>query len=393
MDLPLRVRNHHFVEFVTRYANREAARATHGELADTYARFYLRGDPLADAAAADLRAMADGHAVLGRAVAAHDAEGPESLRRLVAEARSVPEWVDFDRADEGARAYRRLGTAGFMVLSAWSLMNGYHSGPAVKPLMFTGQLNRSAGRRLAETARFVTEVAQRGAMRRGGSAVALAIQVRVMHAMVRNMLRDSADWDTAAWGVPINQADMAGTVVEFSLLVQRGAEQLGFVFSDREAEAMLHLWRYAGHVLGVHPRLLAELASVERGVPFAQLIHDVQPGPDEDSLALARALRATLLEGAERPWERAGARFVQRYHDGLTWAFNGDEIARDLGIPNRAWRHAVIPTRWVVGALEMARVRLPGATHVADWLGNRTVRRNVAGMLGGREPDFRARRV
>jgi len=379
------------VEFAARYVNRRVARRRYGGLADTYARFQLVGDPTADEAAAALGE--EGYAVLGRALEGDTRRVPEALSRLLADARRVPEWVDFARIDEGALAYQRLGSVGFLVLSAWSLMNGYHCGPAVKPLVHTGQLDRMAGRRLAETGRFVSEVVQRGALRPGGAGLALTARVRMMHAMVRRMLVGDPGWDTAAWGVPINQADMVGTVIEFSLLVQRGAEQLGFVFSDEEAEAMLHLWRYVGHVSGVDARLLAELDSVARGVRFAQLVHDVQPGPDADSVALARALRGTLLTDGGGLLTRAAGRLLQRYHDGLTWAFNGDEVAGGLQIPNRRWRHAVVPTRVVVGGFEAARRRLPGATRVAAFVGNRTVRRDVRKMLAGREPDFRARRV
>ena len=382
------------MEFSARYVNRDAARRRYGALADTYAGYHLVGDPLADEAAAVLASMprAAAYDALARALeGARDV--PEPLLRLIDSARERPAWVDAGRLDAGAIVYQRIGALGFMVLSAWSLMNGYHSGPAVKPLMFTGQLDRMASRRLAETARFVTEVAQTGAMRPGGPGVALTIRVRVMHAMVRQMLAGEADWDTGAWGVPINQGDMVGTIVEFSLLVLRGAEQLGFVFEPRESEDLLHLWRYVGHVIGVAPRLLEELSSYERGVRFAYLVRDVQPGPDADSLALAKALRATWVDDAGRPLERLGGALLQRYHDGLTWAFNGEAVARGLHIPNRSWRHAAVPTRIAVRTLEAARRRLPGATWLAAFVGNQMVRRRVSGMLGGTDPDYQARRV
>ena len=225
-------------------------------------------------------------------------------------------------------------------------------------------------------------------MRRDGQGWALSVRVRVMHALVRRMLSRSPRWNAADWGQPINQADMAGTVVEFSLLVLAGARKMGFHFTRDEAEAVVHLWRYCGFVSGVDDELLRYFASEERGVWFAELIDHVQPGPDEDSLALASALRRVPLEMAETSGRVRFGRFVTKLHDGLTWAFNGPDIAGSLGIPNRRWRLAIYPARALVAPMELARRVVPGLHDVAVRLGNRIVRADVDRMLDGAEPAF-----
>jgi len=245
-------------DFVQRYVNRAEARARYGPRVDRYARFYEVGDPLADAVVEAFEAMGrdDAQAMLMRALD-HGIDtvpdAPEALRALVAQVDAVPVWADFDRMDRGARAYQRTGTASALVLSAFSLMNGYRCGAAVKPLVFTRQLEQMAPRRLAETGRFIVETIQEGAMRRTGEGFKLAVRVRVMHAMVRRMLLRTEWWDREAWGVPINQADMAGTILEFSMLMIHGTRMLGFRFSREESEAILHLWRYSGWLGGVDP--------------------------------------------------------------------------------------------------------------------------------------------
>ena len=98
-------------------------------------------------------------AALTRGISSLDAP-PAPLVALFRQLDRVPEWVDWERLELGARTYQRVGPATLLILSAWSLMNGYHCGPAVKPLAFTRQLEAMAPRRLAETGRFVTEVAQ-----------------------------------------------------------------------------------------------------------------------------------------------------------------------------------------------------------------------------------------
>jgi hypothetical protein len=381
------------VRFAERYQNREQARKIYGAMADEYGRLQFVGDALADAFVAECtEGRLPMHKLLGQALE-HGidsvTDAPQSLIDLFEELDQVPGWADFELMDLGALTYQRLGPAAMIILSSWSLMNGYRCGPAVKPLMATGALARMAPRRLAETSRFVTEVCQVGGMRRHARGFTTSARVRIMHALVRRKLSRSPDWCTEAWGSPINQGDMAGTVIEFSLLVLAGARRLGFHFSREEAEAVIHLWRYCGYVNGVDRRLLRHFASEEQGVRFAEMVNAVQPGADDDSRALAAALRAVPMQMATSPMQKRLSRFVTKYHDGLTRAFNGDEIADALEIPNPRWKHSIHPTRVVVRSMELARRALPGGTRLAQRLGNRAVRADVNRMLAGVEPAFR----
>lgn len=387
-------------EFADRYVNREQARHRYGPLADEYARYQLRGDPLADA-------LVEAFAARGPSERARFEEwletdrvpegSSEALAAFAESLRTPPSWADFQRMKLGARTYQRVGPSGMLILSAWSLINGYHSAPAVKPLTFTGRLDYGAYRRLAETGRFVAEVAQIDGMRRFGEGFKTTVRVRVLHAQVRRMLQLSPTWDTKAWGTPINQADMAATVIEFSLLLLAGAREMGFHFEPEESEAVVHLWRYVGLVSGVDPKLLEEFETEERGARFARLVHLIQPGPDQDSLDLAHALRRVPGEAAMR-LGRGGrldllrARFLERYHDGLAWAFNGEAICTNLEIPHASWRAAIYPTRAIVGALEGVRRALPFGTELMAKLGNAAIRKRVREMLEGQEPDFEAKR-
>lgn len=352
----------------------------------------MRTDPLADAVVAEAAEQRrNTHRLLDTALRRGiDAvsDPPPSLIALFDQLDRVPAWVDFEQLRLGARTYQRLGPASMLILSAWSLMNGYRCGPAVKPLALTGQLSRMAPRRLAETSRFVTEVSQSAGMRRHRSGFQLTARVRVLHAMVRRMLLRTGNWNQTAWGAPINQADMMGTVIEFSLLVLAGARKMGFHFADEESEAVVQLWRYCGYVSGVDDWLLDQLRDETAGVRFATMVDKITPGPDHDSVALAQALRRVPKQMARSRIQRRLSGFVTRYHDGLTWAFNGAGVANSLRIPNAHWRYAIYPTRAFIGAAELARRVLPGANVWATRLGNRMVRDEVERMLGGVEPAF-----
>ena len=123
-----------------------------------------------------------------------------------------------------------------IVLSAWSLINGYHSSAAVKPLAFTGELRHRAQRRLAETARFVSEATQVDGLRAGRPGRDISLRVCLIHSHVRRACLDSGQWRSDLWGLPINQADMFGTLLEFSLLMMDGAQRLGFFLTAQERE-------------------------------------------------------------------------------------------------------------------------------------------------------------
>jgi hypothetical protein len=50
----------------------------------------------------------------------------------------------------------------------------------------------------------------------GGCGWAAVLRVRLLHSAVRVRLSQQPKWDTAAWGVPINQEDLLVTQLAFS---------------------------------------------------------------------------------------------------------------------------------------------------------------------------------
>jgi len=379
--------------FPNRYSNRAQARRRFGDDADRYGCFYLVGDPVADALAASVRAHGepakrDFETALHSGLSAVAHPSPE-LTRFFERAEHVPAWVDFEELEMGALAYQRFGILGMIVLSAWSLINGYHSSAAVKPLAFTGQLKHNTQRRLAETARYVSEATQVDGLRRGRPGYEISLRVSVIHAHVRDACTRSPDWRTVDWGVAINQADMLGTLLEFSLLMMDGARRLGFNATAEERKAILAMWRYSGHLSGVDPWLLEHLATEGRTRRIAELIRIVQPGPDEDSLMLANQLLKVPKNDIEAGLPKAIVLAFSRFHNGLARALNGHEIADDLGVPDDLWQYAEYPIRAVVGPLERVRRWIPGADKAVARANNVIIRRDLERNLRGRDAEFR----
>ncbi|MEZ4300132.1 MAG: oxygenase MpaB family protein [Polyangiaceae bacterium] len=324
----------------TRYTNLEAARARFGDRVDRLAPFFSRTDPLADDAVAAMSALGPGQgfALLERMLEgglSAEPAAPAALRDFFAEATRVPAWLDWPTIDRGGDVLLRAGLAGGLVLGAMSLPLGYASPAGNKPLVLSGRLTEQAPRRLSETSRFVQAVSQPGGMRPGGDGLKITLKVRIMHAHVRRMLLRSDRWDSAAWGAPINQHDMAATTLLFSLVVLEGLRRFGFEIGHDEAERYMHLWRWVGLVSGVDTELLP--ASQIEGLALADLIHLTQGDPDDDSRALVRALMDTPIASARTPREKREAPVRAQIGRGILRGLLGPELATKLGVG---------PTRW-----------------------------------------------
>ena len=375
-----------------RFVNVEPARRTFGDRVDRLAPFLLKADPPADEAVAALTRL-DGDAawrMVSRAAehgVASVPEAPPAMRALFDAVEYVPAWVDWDTLDRRCAVLLRAGALGGMVLGAKSLVFGYAAPAGNKPLVLSGQLAQRASRRLNETARFVQAVCRPGGLRPGADGYAIALKVRLMHARVRQMIARSGRWDTDAWGVPINQHDMAATSMLFSSVVLEGLEQLGMRIRASEADDYMQLWRYASHVLGVEPELVP--TSVTEARRLMELIAATQERPDDDSRALVRALMEAGLTQARTPAERTMAERRMHFGHALCRELVGDALADDLAVGRTRFSLAIPVLKRIVRATERVRgsVRFADAQAIAS--GERYWKRVVEIGLAGATAEFR----
>lgn len=257
---------------------------------------------------------------------------PAALRRFFEVVDTRPAWVDDTLLDRGARAMQKLGWDGFDLLTWGSLLGGYRSAAALEPLVRSGRLlGASTARRTAETSRWFLACIEDGGMRRGSEGWQLTVQVRVMHAFVNYQLEQDPTWDWELRGTPINQYDQASTLAVFSTTPLLQARLLGLRVSRRDSEALMHLWSYIGWLMGVEEHWLPRTERAGRRIIYQLLAHD--PGPDENSRMLARALVESQAEVPGGRWRGALAREV-----GLSSAtfLNGRAGMHELGLPARA---------------------------------------------------------
>lgn len=57
------------------------------------------------------------------------------------------------------------------------------------------------------------------------------------------------DWEPK-WGLPVNQEDLVGTLLSFSVAIPRGLACLGVNLPTEDRDAFFHIWRVIGHILG-----------------------------------------------------------------------------------------------------------------------------------------------
>lgn len=342
----------------------DAARNAYGSLIDRLGPALFRTDPLADRAVEALATL-DGraaHRALDDALAG-DASAPREMRALVEAARDFPVWVDERRMDRAGQLLFRSGVPGGIVLGAKSLLLGYCVPGGNQPLVWSGRLETGVSRRLAETAKFVCAVAEPGGLQPNGEGFRITLRVRLIHAQVRLLIRQRGGWKNEAWGEPINQHDMLGTVLLFANAWLDGVEALGIQVTEREAEDYVHLWRVCGHVLGVEHDLLA--ATREEGDRLGHVMKITQGPPDDVARRLVKAFLTHPEEAARTERERrAIARRMQAYA-GMVRGLLGDELADQLELPKDGWRFVVPAVREVVRRAERLRRTVPWGNRLA----------------------------
>jgi hypothetical protein len=356
----------------------------------------LDADPLADDAASWLRDAAPrgARALFERAVE----EGPAAYGDLPGEVRAlfwqvdaVPLWAQPEKLLLGAETMLRAWPVGSWSLAGFALAGGYLAGATVKPLAMTGALSRMAYRRLAETTKFVLDVATSAGFGRHSAGFKTSLRVRIMHAQVRAGLLASGRWRTSEWGVPINQQDMLATVLQFSVAYAHGVEALGLVLSERESDALMHLWRYVGYVLGVRQELLPLTFPEARSI--YRLVAMTQAGPDDDSRALTQALLHVPRERRRGTREEKRGAIEARFLAGYMRHVLGDAAGDALGVPDDAWKYAPALVAPAIRGLEILRVTVPGMRALALRFGRSVAEAHVEQMLAGQPPTFTVARA
>ncbi|MBS7565266.1 DUF2236 domain-containing protein [Mucilaginibacter sp. Bleaf8] len=176
---------------------------------------------------------------------------------LFASIQQLPVWADRKLIQEGTAFFARYASLIMNMLGLLSLPYCYAAADGARVLYLSERMRTDTARRLQETGDFVWNVMAPDAFEPDGKGLVTLLKVRLMHAAVRYYTLQSGKWDKT-WGLPVNQDDMAGTNLSFSLIVIRGLRKLGIAISYQEQQAFMHIWNVIGYLSGIAPDLLPQ---------------------------------------------------------------------------------------------------------------------------------------
>lgn len=171
------------------------------------------------------------------------------------DAAKLPEWADQKLMVGGAAFFAKHATQIMTLLGLLSLPYCYAAAKGAMVLYLSEMMRNNTGKRLSDTAFFVWEVMNPNAFTTNGNGFQEILKVRLRHAAARYYTLKSGRWDNQL-GAPINQEDMAGTNLSFSLIVIRGLRKLGVTIMNQEQTAFIHLWLVIGYKLGMHQDII-----------------------------------------------------------------------------------------------------------------------------------------
>jgi hypothetical protein len=346
----------------------------------------LRGDPPADRVIQALfadREVAEARRLLGTLIK-NDQPPPEGLPPEVTEYLSAapalaPELVG--SIEQGQDLFVEHGPIMLMCLGCYSLPASYAAAKGVVVLHRTAYLERRPTKRLFETTQMVIDVMTPGGLEPGGRGVRTAQKVRLMHAMVRHLIQNDREqpWP-AELGVPINQEDLAGTLMTFVWGTMDGLSKLGVDPPPQAKEQYLSAWRYVGRLMGLEealiPRTMAEAEHLK------QRIEDRQVAPSEEGRVLTKALLDMMERNSELPPLRAMPSTLMRH-------FLPGNVSDFLGIPKHSLEKLAVDALELLAKGEEILLRdSPAIRHAARYFSVHFIEWMINVELGGRSAPF-----
>ncbi|EOR93413.1 hypothetical protein ADIARSV_3492 [Arcticibacter svalbardensis MN12-7] len=243
---------------------------------------------------------------------------------FISNAQKLPVWADKKRMKNGSRFFVQHAEQIMQLLGLLSLPYCYAAADGAMVLYLTELLKSNAGKRLTDTAEFIWDVMAPNAFEIDGKGFASCLKIRLTHAAARYYTLKSGKWDSAM-GFPINQEDMAGTNLSFSLIVIRGLRKLGHSISYEEQQSFLHLWNVIGYLLGLEDDLLTQDGKSAHALELA--IRKRHFKISEQGSELTRVLISYFDSATPSNISLKDIHQLMRY-------LLGDEIANLLNIPN-----------------------------------------------------------
>lgn len=320
----------------------------------------FHADPLADQVIAALGRQGGPHAVgsLLRSLVSggkgRAAPLPALIEDWLRDHARLPDGVDWDRINRASALYVSSGVSIYLILGSASLIECYGASRGVKILTYSNRLGQETRSRIFESAYWVSLILAPDGLTPRGQGVRAAYKVRLMHAAIRHMVSQTGRWDTEALGVPLNQEDMAGTLMTFSHTIVRCLPLLGRPVTEQEANDFLYLWGVVGSMMGVRSELIP--AGLSEARELSGLIYGRQHAPSSEGVQMTRALLAMYAD-------LMPGRYLAGFFSALIRHLSGDRLADWLEVPRTQWETVIGRYRLVGLPADLAaRVALEAGT-------------------------------
>ena len=313
----------------------EQARAVAPDIAANYIAHTHIGDPLGEEMTEDLAEFGSRESM--RLIeAAMNREGdealrdaPASLRKFFGEAETPPEWLEYSAFAPGVRMFHRNSQVVLAAFVAGVLIEGFTTNIA-KSFFITGRVRDQGVRRLGQNNRHMMEIFLPGGLYRDGDGWKLSVRIRIVHARLRHLLRNSEDWDAEAWGAPISAAHLGYAISSVSARLLKHMKTLGADYNDEEYNSFMAVWRYSGYLMGIPETILFHDA--DEALKLYDVGHMCEPDSPTESVVMAHSLvnSAPLIAGITDPEDR---RRLAKYVYRIARSLIGSEAAESLMFP------------------------------------------------------------
>ena len=256
-------------------------------------------------------------------------DSPASLRKFFREAESPPEWLEYSAFAPGVRMFHRNSQVVLAAFVAGVLIEGFTTNIA-KSFFITGRVRDQGVRRLGQNNRHMMEIFLPGGLYRDGDGWKLSVRIRIVHARLRHLLRNSEDWDAEAWGAPISAAHLGYAISSFSARLLKHMKTLGADYNDEEYNSFMAVWRYSGYLMGIPETILFHDA--DEALKLYDVGQMCEPDSPTESVVMAHSLvnSAPLIAGITDPEDR---RRLAKYVYRIARSLIGMEAAESLMFP------------------------------------------------------------
>jgi hypothetical protein len=326
------------------------------------------GDPLADEVVEDFERVAgvDDPRHLVQRLIAHQRELPAedqvaSVRAYFMQPPDVPAWVDVELLRRGQRFFNMFGVHIASALFCASLPMSYSAADGAQVLTHTMALVSDTRRRLAQTGEMLLDVMgandAAGGLPFGPGAPSYRAPhgVRLFHAAVRRMLRGDPAYDRATLGEPVNQEDLLGTLLAFTVVVVEALQRFGVDVEGGDRDAYAHLWLTAGALLGIRPEnLLSRRTEATEPLHWDEMVElrDIIVRRTAAPSVSGRTLMHALLDE-----EQGALPFpLKGLPRACTRVLIGDHRSADLDLPPGGWTRVLLRPLPLVNRIVFGRV-------------------------------------